>query len=176
MISIKNLNKSFGELHVLKNINENIEKGEKVVIVGPSGSGKSTLLRCLNLLETPTSGEIFFEGTDITKASSSEVNMLRRKMGMVFQHFNLFPHLTIQKNITLSPVKLGIMSKEEADERAAELLKKVGLADKANQYPSQLSGGQKWGAGGGKAGILCLGHPRETETVPLLRAILAEPV
>ena len=88
MISIKNLNKSFGELHVLKNINENIEKGEKVVIVGPSGSGKSTLLRCLNLLETPTSGEIFFEGTDITKASSSEVNMLRRKMGMVFQHFN----------------------------------------------------------------------------------------
>lgn len=143
MISIKNLNKSFGELHVLKNINENIEKGEKVVIVGPSGSGKSTLLRCLNLLETPTSGEIFFEGTDITKASSSEVNMLRRKMGMVFQHFNLFPHLTIQKNITLSPVKLGIMSKEEADERAAELLKKVGLADKANQYPSQLSGGQK---------------------------------
>jgi len=143
MISIKNLNKSFGELHVLKNINENIEKGEKVVIVGPSGSGKSTLLRCLNLLETPTSGEIFFEGTDITKASSSEVNMLRRKIGMVFQHFNLFPHLTIQKNITLSPVKLGIMSKEEADERAAELLKKVGLADKANQYPSQLSGGQK---------------------------------
>lgn len=143
MINVSNLNKSFGELHVLKNINENIEKGEKVVIVGPSGSGKSTFLRCLNLLETPTSGEIFFEGTDITKSSSSEVNMLRRKMGMVFQHFNLFPHLTIQKNITLAPVKLGIMSREQAEERAADLLNKVGLADKAYQYPAQLSGGQK---------------------------------
>ncbi len=143
MISVKNLNKSFGELHILKDIDENIGKGEKVVIVGPSGSGKSTFLRCLNLLETPTSGEIFFEGTDITKASAKEVNMLRRKMGMVFQHFNLFPHLTIKKNITLAPVKLGIMGKAEADEKAEELLKKVGLSDKAMQYPGQLSGGQK---------------------------------
>ncbi|MBE6861456.1 MAG: amino acid ABC transporter ATP-binding protein [Ruminococcus sp.] len=143
MISVKNLNKSFGELHILKDINETIEKGEKVVIVGPSGSGKSTFLRCLNLMETPTSGEILFEGTDITKASVNEVNLLRRKMGMVFQHFNLFPHLTIRKNITLAPVKLGIMTKEEADKRADELLKKVGLADKAEQYPAQLSGGQK---------------------------------
>ncbi len=143
MISVKNLNKSFGELHILKDINETIEKGEKVVIVGPSGSGKSTFLRCLNLMETPTSGEILFEGTDITKASVNEVNLLRRKMGMVFQHFNLFPHLTIRRNITLAPVKLGIMTKEEADKRADELLSKVGLADKAEQYPAQLSGGQK---------------------------------
>lgn len=143
MINVKNLNKSFGELHILKDINENIEKGEKVVIVGPSGSGKSTFLRCLNLMEKPTSGEILFEGTDITKASTKEVNLLRRKMGMVFQHFNLFPHLTIRKNITLAPVKLGIMTKEQADARADELLKKVGLSDKAEQYPGQLSGGQK---------------------------------
>lgn len=143
MINVKNLNKSFGELHILKDINENIEKGEKVVIVGPSGSGKSTFLRCLNLMEKPTSGEILFEGTDITKASTKEVNLLRRKMGMVFQHFNLFPHLTIRKNITLAPVKLGIMTKEQANARADELLKKVGLSDKAEQYPGQLSGGQK---------------------------------
>ncbi len=143
MISVNKLNKSFGELHILKDINETIEKGEKVVIVGPSGSGKSTFLRCLNLMEIPTSGEILFEGTDITKASVNEVNLLRRKMGMVFQHFNLFPHLTIRKNITLAPVKLGIMTKEEADKRADELLKKVGLADKAEQFPAQLSGGQK---------------------------------
>ncbi len=143
MINVKKLNKSFGELHILKDINETIEKGEKVVIVGPSGSGKSTFLRCLNLMEIPTSGEILFEGTDITKASVNEVNLLRRKMGMVFQHFNLFPHLTIRKNITLAPVKLGIMTQEEADKRAEELLKKVGLADKAEQYPAQLSGGQK---------------------------------
>lgn len=143
MINVKKLNKSFGELHILKDINETIEKGEKVVIVGPSGSGKSTFLRCLNLMEIPTSGEILFEGTDITKASVNEVNLLRRKMGMVFQHFNLFPHLTIRKNITLAPVKLGIMTKEEADKRADELLMKVGLADKAEQYPAQLSGGQK---------------------------------
>lgn len=143
MISVRNLNKSFGGLHVLKDINENIEKGEKVVIVGPSGSGKSTFLRCLNLLEKPTSGSILFEGTDITKLPSAEVNLLRRKMGMVFQHFNLFPHLTIRKNITLAPVKLGIMSKEEADAKAMELLKKVGLSDKSEQYLAQLSGGQK---------------------------------
>ena len=143
MINVKDLHKSFGDLHILKGINETIEKGEKVVIVGPSGSGKSTILRCLNLLETPTSGDIFFEGTNITKASTKEVNLLRQKMGMVFQHFNLFPHLTIKKNITLAPVKLGLMTKEEADATADRLLKKVGLADKAEQYPPQLSGGQK---------------------------------
>ena len=143
MISVNNLNKSFGELHILKDINEEIHKGEKVVIIGPSGSGKSTFLRCLNLMETPTSGEIFFEDVDITKANIREVNLLRRKMGMVFQHFNLFPHLTIKKNITLAPVKLKIMSQGEADKRAMELLEKVGLADKADQYPTQISGGQK---------------------------------
>lgn len=143
MISVNNLNKSFGELHILKDINETINKGEKVVIVGPSGSGKSTFLRCLNLLETPTSGEIYFEGTDITKAPHKEVNFLRQKMGMVFQHFHLFPHLTIRKNITLAPVKLGILTQEEADAKAAELLLKVGLSEKADAYPNQLSGGQK---------------------------------
>lgn len=143
MISVNNLNKSFGELHILKNISEHISKGEKVVIIGPSGSGKSTFLRCLNLMEIPTSGEIVFDGVDITKANIKEVNLLRRKMGMVFQHFNLFPHLTIKKNITLAPVKLGIMSKDQADKRAMELLEKVGLADKAEQYPTQISGGQK---------------------------------
>jgi polar amino acid transport system ATP-binding protein len=143
MIKVNNLNKSFGNVQVLKNISENIEKGEKVVIIGPSGSGKSTFLRCLNLLEIPTSGEILFEDKDITKASPRELNQLRQKMGMVFQHFNLFPHLTIRKNITLAPVKLGLMTQEEADRKADELLRKVGLADKADSYPNQLSGGQK---------------------------------
>ena len=143
MISVNGLNKSFGELHILKDIDEHIEKGEKVVIVGPSGSGKSTFLRCLNLLETPTSGEILFEGTDITKASVKELNKLRQKMGMVFQHFHLFPHLTIRRNITLAPVKLRLMTQEQADKKAEELLIKVGLADKADAYPNQLSGGQK---------------------------------
>ncbi len=143
MISVKDLNKSFGELHILKDINDEIKKGEKVVIVGPSGSGKSTFLRCLNLLEKPTSGEILFEGTDITKASTKEVNLLRRNMGMVFQHFHLFPHLTIKRNITLAPVKLKLMTQEEADKVAMELLVKVGLEDKADAYPNQLSGGQK---------------------------------
>ncbi len=143
LIEVKNLVKSFGETTVLKNISETVKTGEKVVIVGPSGSGKSTFLRCLNLMETPTSGEILFEGNDITKAHSREVNLLRRKMGMVFQHFNLFPHLTIKKNITLAPVKLKIMTKEEADKKADELLEIVGLSDKAQQYPGQLSGGQK---------------------------------
>ncbi len=143
MINVENLHKSFGDLHILKGVNEHIRKGEKVVIVGPSGSGKSTFLRCLNLLEEPTSGSIYFEGADITKLSQKEVNLLRRKLGMVFQHFNLFPHLTIRKNITLAPVKHKLMTQEEADRRADELLKKVGLFDKAEQYPNQLSGGQK---------------------------------
>ncbi len=143
MISVKALNKSFGDLHILKDIDEEIKKGEKVVIVGPSGSGKSTFLRCLNLLETPTSGEILFDGVDITKASTKDVCRLRQKMGMVFQHFHLFPHLTIKKNITLAPVKLKLMSQEMADSVAEDLLKKVGLSDKADAYPNQLSGGQK---------------------------------
>jgi polar amino acid transport system ATP-binding protein len=143
MIEVKNLSKSFGETQVLKDISETISAGEKVVIIGPSGSGKSTFLRCLNLLEKPTSGEILFEGEDITSASASQLNVIRQKMGMVFQHFNLFPHLTIRRNITLAPVKLGLMSRSEADVRAEELLKKVGLADKAESYPNQLSGGQK---------------------------------
>ncbi|MDY4834173.1 MAG: amino acid ABC transporter ATP-binding protein [Frisingicoccus sp.] len=143
MIDVKDLNKYFGENHVLKNLNEHIEQGEKVVIVGPSGSGKSTFLRCLNLMEKPTSGHVIFEGHDITEAKSKEVNQIRQKMGMVFQHFNLFPHLTIKDNITLAPVKLGIMSKSDAEKKAMELLKRVGLEDKANSYPAQLSGGQK---------------------------------
>lgn len=143
MIDVKNLCKSFGDVEVLKNISETIDKGEKVVIVGPSGSGKSTFLRCLNLMEHPTSGEIFFEGTDITRISESEMNRLRQRMGMVFQHFNLFPHLTIRKNITLAPVKLGLMTADEANARAEELLEQVGLPDKSDEYPSRLSGGQK---------------------------------
>ena len=143
MIEVKNLVKSFGENTVLNHVNETIEKSEKVVIIGPSGSGKSTFLRCLNLLETPTSGNIIFEGKDITKASDTEINQLRQRMGMVFQHFNLFPHLTIQKNITLAPVKLGLMTQNEANHRAEELLETVGLPDKADAYPAMLSGGQK---------------------------------
>lgn len=143
MIEVKNLNKSFGDVNVLNDITESIDTGEKVVIIGPSGSGKSTFLRCLNLLEKPTSGEILFEGENITAVSGKQLNQLRQKMGMVFQHFNLFPHLTIRRNITLAPVKLKLMSREEADARADELLKKVGLADKADSYPGQLSGGQK---------------------------------
>lgn len=143
MIDVKNLGKVFGDNHVLKDITEFINKGEKVVIIGPSGSGKSTFLRCLNLMEVPTSGEVLFEGHDITHARKKEVNLLRQKMGMVFQHFNLFPHLTIMDNIMLAPVKLKKMSKAEARERAMALLKRVGLEDKANAYPNQLSGGQK---------------------------------
>ena len=143
MIDVKNLCKSFGDVEVLKNISETIDKGEKEVIGGPSGSGKSTFLRCLNLMEHPTSGEIFFEGTDITRISESEMNRLRQRMGMVFQHFNLFPHLTIRKNITLAPVKLGLMTADEANARAEELLEQVGLPDMADEYPSRLSGGQK---------------------------------
>lgn len=143
MISVENLCKSFGDLEILKGITENIEKGEKVDIIGPSGSGKSTFLRCLNLLEKPTSGSIIFEGTDITHSSEKELNLMRQKMGMVFQHFNLFANLSIINNITLAPVKLKLMTKEEAEAKAEGLLKKVGLLDKAYNYPSQLSGGQK---------------------------------
>ena len=142
MIDVKDLSKSFGNLHVPNGINEHIYKGEKVVIIGPSGSGKSTFLRCLNLMEKPTSGSICVEGEYITDRKAN-VNLIRRKMGMVFQHFNLFPHLTIKKNITLAPVKLGLMTKEEADAEAMRLLERVGLADKADAYPPQLSGGQK---------------------------------
>lgn len=143
MINVEHLYKSFGELDVLKDVSQHIEKGEKVVVVGPSGSGKSTFLRCLNLLETPTDGTITFDGVDITHAKGKELDKIRRKMGMVFQHFNLFPHLTIRKNITLAPVKLGLMSKEEANKQAEVLLARVGLSDKAEAYPGMLSGGQK---------------------------------
>lgn len=143
MIEVKNLEKSFGDLHILKGITTTIEKGEKVVIIGPSGSGKSTFLRCLNRLEQPTSGQILFEGQDLTAMSDKQLYVVREKMGMVFQHFHLFPHLTIQKNITLALVKLKLMTQVEADEKASMLLKKVGLSDKAKQYPGQLSGGQK---------------------------------
>ena len=142
MIEIKNLTKSFGQLKVLTGITETIEKGDKVVIVGPSGSGKSTFLRCMNLLETPTSGEIWVDGEEIT-APKCDIDRLRRKMGMVFQHFNLFPHLTIMQNITLAPVTLKLQSKEEAGENALRLLQRIGLSDKADAYPAKLSGGQK---------------------------------
>ena len=142
MIDVKNLSKSFGHTHVLKNINEHIYPGEKVVIIGPSGSGKSTFLRCLNLLETPTEGTISFEGTVINDPKT-DINAIRRQMGMVFQHFNLFPNMTIRKNITLAPVQTKRMGQEEADETALKLLERVGLKDKAEAYPNQLSGGQK---------------------------------
>ena len=142
MIDVRNLCKSFGKHEVLKGVNEHIEKGEKVVIIGPSGSGKSTFLRCLNLLEEPTSGDIVFEGQNIT-SKQTDINLVRRKMGMVFQQFNLFPHLTVKENIKLAPVKLKIMTDAEADKRALELLERVGLPDKANSYPIQLSGGQQ---------------------------------
>ena len=146
MISVKNLEKTFhtsrGDLPVLMGINQTIEKGEKVVIVGPSGSGKSTFLRCLNLLEQPTSGEIWFEKEEITSPKCN-INLLRQKMGMVFQHFNLFPHLTILENITLAPTSLKLKTQEEAERSAMQLLERVGLADKAQAYPAQLSGGQK---------------------------------
>lgn len=146
MISVKNLEKTFhtsrGDLPVLMGINQTIEKGEKVVIVGPSGSGKSTFLRCLNLLEQPTSGEIWFEEEEITSPKCN-INLLRQKMGMVFQHFNLFPHLTILENITLAPTSLKLKTQEEAERSAMQLLERVGLADKAQAYPTQLSGGQK---------------------------------
>ena len=142
MIDVKNLTKSFGNLEVLKGVSQHISKGERVVLIGPSGSGKSTFLRCLNLLETPTSGEIIFEGQSITD-DKCDINKIRQKMGMVFQHFNLFPNMTILKNITLAPVRTGLMNKEQAEKEARELLKRVGLEDKADSYPAQLSGGQK---------------------------------
>ncbi|MDK2800928.1 MAG: arginine/lysine/histidine transport system ATP-binding protein [Clostridiales bacterium] len=142
MIVVKNLHKYFGSLEVLKGIDEHIYKGEVVVVIGPSGSGKSTFLRCLNLLEEPTKGEIFIEGVSITD-KHNDINKLREKVGMVFQQFNLFPHLTVMDNITLAPRKLKKLSKEEAEEAANRLLKRVGLADKAMAYPNQLSGGQK---------------------------------
>ena len=142
MIDVKNLTKSFGDLEVLKGVSQHISKGERVVLIGPSGSGKSTFLRCLNLLETPTSGEIIFEGQSITD-EKCDINRIRQKMGMVFQHFNLFPNMTILKNITLAPVRTGLMNTEQAEKKARELLKRVGLEDKADSYPAQLSGGQK---------------------------------
>ncbi len=142
MITVKNLTKSFGDNHVLKNINEHIAPGEKVVIIGPSGSGKSTFLRCMNLLEVPTSGQIIFDGQDITDPHA-DINKIREHMGMVFQHFNLFANLSIEQNLTLAPVKLKLMNRDEAHTEAMELLRRIGLPDKADAYPSQLSGGQK---------------------------------
>ncbi len=142
MIKVCNLKKSFGDNHVLKGIDYEVNQGEKIVVIGPSGSGKSTFLRCLNLLETPTEGEIRFEDKLITD-KKCDVNEIRQHMGMVFQHFNLFNNLTIQKNITLAPVNLKLKTKEEANEDALRLLRLVGLEDKADAYPSQLSGGQK---------------------------------
>lgn len=142
MIHVKNLHKKFGKLHVLKGIDTHIEKGEVIVIIGPSGSGKSTFLRCLNLLEEPTDGQIIFEDVDIT-SKSNDINVQRQKMGMVFQQFNLFPHKTVLENITLAPIKVKGMKKAEANQKAMDLLTRVGLADKAKAYPKQLSGGQK---------------------------------
>lgn len=142
MIDVKNLSKSFGDHKVLSGINEHISKGEKVVIIGPSGSGKSTFLRCLNLLETPTEGQIFLDGVEITNPKT-DINKMRQRMGMVFQQFNLFNNLSILDNMTLAPVKLKLKTKAEAEEEAMALLKRVGLEDKAKAYPSQLSGGQK---------------------------------
>lgn len=142
MIEVKNLKKSFGDLVVLKDITTTIKKGEKVVIIGPSGSGKSTFLRCLNLLEEPTGGTILFEGSDITD-KKADIDKYRQKMGMVFQHFNLFPHLTVLQNITLAPVTLKLATKEQAEATAMKLLERIGLPEKANVYPSTLSGGQK---------------------------------
>ena len=142
MIKVSNLHKSFNNLEVLKGIDQTIEQGEKIVVIGPSGSGKSTFLRCLNLLETPTSGEIWFDGQCITD-KKTDINQVRRHMGMVFQHFNLFNNKTVLGNITLAPTQLKLMSKEEANENALRLLDRIGLRDKADAYPAMLSGGQK---------------------------------
>ena len=142
MIDVKNLSKSFGDHLVLDNISEHIYPGDKVVIIGPSGSGKSTFLRSLNLLEEPSAGSITFDGVEIT-SPKTDIDKVRRQMGMVFQHFNLFPNMTILKNITLAPVRTGLMTQAEANEKAMQLLKRVGLEEKADAYPNQLSGGQK---------------------------------
>ena len=142
MITVRNLHKHFGDLEVLNGINQEIKAGEKVVVIGPSGSGKSTFLRCLNLLETPTSGQIFFEGSEIT-APKVDIDTLRSRMGMVFQQFNLFPHLSVLDNITLAPVRKKLLTKEQAKLRAMELLTRVGLPEKADAFPKQLSGGQQ---------------------------------
>ena len=142
MIDVKHLSKSFGDHLVLKDISEHIYPGDKMVIIGPSGSGKSTFLRSLNLLEEPTSGTITFDGEVITDPKT-DIDVVRRKMGMVFQHFNLFPNMTIRKNITLAPVRTGLMTQAEADDKATQLLRRVSLEEKADAYPNQLSGGQK---------------------------------
>lgn len=141
MLEVKDLKKSFGEVDVLKGIDLKVEKGDRIAIIGPSGCGKSTLLRCLNMIEKPTSGEIIFKNKNLMEMNN--LNKLRMKIGMVFQQFNLFPHLTVEKNITLAPVKLGLMSESSAKKKANELLKKIGLYDKRKNYPEQLSGGQK---------------------------------
>lgn len=142
MITVKDLHKSYGNNHVLRGINYHVNKGEKIVVIGPSGSGKSTFLRCMNLLETPTSGEIYFDGRLINQPSAN-INEIRQHMGMVFQNFNLFENLTVMDNITLAPTKLHLMTMNDAKEEALRLLDRVGLKDKADAYPSQLSGGQK---------------------------------
>lgn len=142
MITVNNLTKKFGDHMVLNGISDHIEAGEKVVIIGPSGSGKSTFLRCMNLLERPTSGEIIFDGIDITKPGV-DINKIRMELGMVFQHFNLFPHKSVMDNLTMAPIKLGLMSRDEAEAKAIELLKRVNLEEKAKAFPNQLSGGQK---------------------------------
>lgn len=142
LIRVEHLTKKFGDTLVLDNISEHIDEGEKVVIIGPSGSGKSTFLRCLNLLEIPTSGKVWFNDQEIT-SQNTDINKIRCQMGMVFQHFNLFPNKTVKRNITLAPVRTGLMTQEQADQRAMELLHRVGLEDKADVYPASLSGGQK---------------------------------
>ena len=142
MIYVEDLHKFFGDNHVLRGVNQHITKGEKLVVIGPSGSGKSTFLRCLNLLEMPSSGKVIFEGTDIMQRGV-DINHIRQRMGMVFQQFNLFPHKTVLENITLATVHLKVMTKEQANQRAMELLERVGLPEKANAYPASLSGGQK---------------------------------
>ncbi len=142
MIEVKNLKKQFGELLVLNGITEHISQGEKIAVIGPSGSGKSTFLRCLNLLEIPTEGEIWFDGVNMTDVNV-DIDRMRQKMGMVFQHFNLFPHLTVLENIILAPVHLKLQTRKEAEENARRLLERIGLLDKADTYPAMLSGGQK---------------------------------
>lgn len=142
MIEVKNLKKQFGELSVLNGITEHISQGEKIAVIGPSGSGKSTFLRCLNLLEIPTEGEIWFDGVNMTDVNV-DIDRMRQKMGMVFQHFNLFPHLTVLENIILAPVHLKLQTRKEAEENARRLLERIGLLDKADTYPAMLSGGQK---------------------------------